>query len=81
MDQPGGSDEFATAVTVAVIEVVLVRVPEDPLTFTVKVPVAAVLVAVRVNVLVEVLLVGLKVAVTPLGKPEAEKLTLPLKPF
>jgi len=30
---------------------------------------------------VPVVLVGLKEALTPLGKPEADKLTLPVKPF
>jgi hypothetical protein len=42
--------------------------------------VVAVVLAVSVNVLVLVVLVGLKDAVTPLGKPEADKLTLPVKP-
>ena len=48
---------------------------------TVAVPVAAVLLAVSVNVLVVVALAGLKAAVTPLGRPEAERATLPVKPF
>jgi len=48
---------------------------------TVIVPVVAVLLAVRVNVLVLVVLLGLNDAVTPPGKPDADKLTLPLKPF
>ena len=48
---------------------------------TVDVPVAAVLLAVNVKELAAVAEVGLKVAVTPLGKPDADKLTLPLKPF
>jgi len=48
---------------------------------TLDVPVAAVLLAVSVNELVVVAEAGLKDAVTPLGKPDAEKLTLPLKPF
>jgi hypothetical protein len=48
---------------------------------TVEVPVAAVLLAVRVKELVVVEEAGLKEAVTPLGKPDAAKLTLPLKPF
>ena len=52
-----------------------------PVTVTVTVPVAAVLLAVSVNVLVLVVLLGLKDAVTPLGRPDADKLTLPLKPF
>jgi len=52
-----------------------------PATVTVTVPVAAVLLAVSVNVLVLVVLPGLNDAVTPLGRPDADKLTLPLKPF
>ena len=48
---------------------------------TVDVPVAAVALAVRVRELVVVAEAGLKDAVTPLGKPDADKLTLPLKPF
>jgi hypothetical protein len=48
---------------------------------TVAVPVVAVLLAVSVNVLVAVAGFGLKAAVTPLGRPDADKLTLPLKPF
>ena len=43
--------------------------------------IAAVALAVRVSVLVFVALAGLKVAVTPLGRPEAAKLTLLLNPF
>ena len=48
---------------------------------TVVVPVVAVLLAVRVRELVVVAEAGLKEAVTPVGKPDADKLTLPLKPF
>jgi len=48
---------------------------------TVEVPVAAVLLAVSVKALVEVAGFGLKEAVTPLGRPEADKLTFPVKPF
>jgi hypothetical protein len=48
---------------------------------TVTVPMAAVLLAVSVNVLVVVAGFGLNDAVTPVGRPEADKLTLPLKPF
>src|SRR6266849_7599332 len=47
----------------------------------VAVPRAAALLAVRVKVLVLVVLLGLNEAVTPLGKPEADKLPVPLKPF
>jgi hypothetical protein len=48
---------------------------------TEDVPVVAVLLAVSVNVLVAVVGLGLNEAVTPLGRPDADKLTLPLKPF
>jgi len=40
-----------------------------------------VLLAVSVNELVVVALAGLKAAVTPLGRPEAERATFPVKPF
>ncbi len=51
------------------------------MTVTVTVPVAAVLPAVSVILLVLAVLLGLNEAVTPLGRPDAEKLTLLLKPF
>ena len=55
--------------------------PDVPVTVTVAVPIAAVLLAVSVNVLALAEPVGLNDAVTPLGRPDAVKLTLPLKPF
>lgn len=61
--------------------VVFVKLPEVPVMVTVNVPVVAVPPAVRVSVLVLVVLLGLKDAVTPVGRPEADKLTLALKPF
>jgi hypothetical protein len=75
--------KFATgaAFTVSETVVVLVKLPEVPVMVTFTVPVAAVLLEVSVKVLVLVVLLGLKEAVTPLGKPDADKLTLPLKPF
>ncbi len=48
---------------------------------TVTVPVVAVLLAASVSVLVLEVLAGLNAAVTPLGRPDADKLTLPAKPF
>ena len=48
---------------------------------TVAVPVVAEPLAVRVSVLVVEAGLGLKAAVTPLGRPEADKLTVLLKPF
>jgi hypothetical protein len=57
------------------------KLPDVPVMVTVTVPVVAVLLAVSVNVLVLAVLLGLKDAVTPLGSPDADKLTLLLKPF
>jgi hypothetical protein len=48
---------------------------------TVEVPAAAALLAVSVSALVVVALAGLKAAVTPVGRPEAVRATLPVKPF
>ena len=63
------------------MEVVLDKLPDEPVTVTVAIPVVAALLALSINVLVLFVLVGLNDAVTPLGKPDADKLTLPLKPF
>jgi hypothetical protein len=52
-----------------------------PVMVTVAVPRVAALLAARVKVLVPVVLVGLKVGVTPAGNPEADKLTLPVNPL
>ena len=51
------------------------------MTVMVKVPRGALLPTVIVNVLVEVGGSGLNAAVTPLGKPEADRFTLSLNPF
>ncbi len=59
----------------------LLRVPEEPVTVTVKAPVAAVLLADRVSRLAVVAGFVPKKALTPLGKPGAVKFTLPLNPF
>jgi len=59
----------------------LVKPPDRPVIVTVAAPVVAVLLAASVNVLVVVAGFGLKDAVTPVGKPDADKLTPPLKPF
>ena len=57
------------------------KLPEVPVMVTVAAPVVAVLLAVSVRVLVVVAGFVLNDAVTPLGRPEADKVTLPLKPF
>jgi len=67
--------------TVRLSTVVFVSLPDVPVIVTVTVPVAAVAPAVKVSVVVVVSGLGSKDAVTPLGKPAAERVTLPLKPF
>ena len=71
----------AEALTVRLTDVVCVKLPETPVMVTVTVPTAAVALAVRVRVLELVDGFGLKAAVTPLGRPDAEKVTLPVNPF
>jgi hypothetical protein len=64
-----------------VIDVVCVKLPDVPVTVTVNPPLIALLLAARVKVLVPVVLVEVKKEFTPLGKPDAVKLTVPVKPF
>jgi hypothetical protein len=66
-------------VTVSATVVVAVSVPEVPVIVTVEVPAAAVLLAVSVRTLEVADDVGLNDAVTPLGKPDAANVTLPVK--
>jgi hypothetical protein len=77
------SVKFGTGAGLTVRKIVaVVRCePEVPVTVTGKVPIAAEMPAVRVKVLLLEVVLGLKDALTPLGRPEAVKLTLPLKPF
>ena len=65
---------------VSAIVVVWLSEPEVPVTVTVAAPVVAVELAVSVSTLVPAVLAGLNDAVTPLGRPDAARLTLPLKP-
>ena len=58
----------------------LVRPSDEPVMFTGTVPVTAVLLAVNVRVLVVVVLLGLREAVTPVGRPDKARLIVPLKP-
>jgi hypothetical protein len=60
---------------------VWLRLPEVPVIVTVAVPVAALLLAVSVSVLLVVAEAGLNDAVTPLGKPDADRFTLDVNPF
>ena len=67
--------------TVSVIVALLLRVPEVPVIVTLKVPVAAVPLADKVSTLMAVAGFAPKAALTPLGKPDALRFTLPLNPF
>jgi len=68
------------AFTVSAIVVVAVSEPEVPVIVTVDEPVVAVALAVSVSRLVPVVGLVPKEAVTPLGKPDAARVTLPVKP-
>jgi hypothetical protein len=68
------------AFTVRVIVVVAVTDPDVPVTVTVNAPVVAVLLAVNVSTLLVVVGLVPNEAVTPLGKPDAARVTLPVNP-
>jgi hypothetical protein len=72
--------KLAGAATVIAIVVLLVMVPDSPVTVTMEVPSAAPAAAFNVSVVLRVAAAGLKVAVTPVGRPLTEKVTVPLKP-
>ena len=55
--------------------------PEVPVIVTVDIPVVAVALAMSVKILVPVVGLVPNDAVTPLGRPDAAKVTLPVKPF
>ena len=61
--------------------VVLVRLPDVPVTVKGYCPMAAELLAVSVSMLIPVVGFGFHNAVTPVGRPETEKLTLPANPY
>jgi len=73
--------KFGAPTTVRESVVELLTLPLTPWMVTAKVPMAALVLAVKVKVLVLEVLAGLNDAVTPPGRPEAERLTAPLKPF
>jgi len=68
------------ALTVSAMVVVAVVLPEVPVTVTVTGPVVAVELAVSVRTLELAEEVGLNEAVTPLGRPDAVNVTLPVNP-
>lgn len=67
--------------TISTKEEVWLSEPEVPVIVTVTAPGVALLLAVRVRVLIPVVGFGEKVAVTPLGRPETARFTLPVKPY
>jgi hypothetical protein len=71
----------AGAITVRPNVAVWLKLPDVPVTVIVTAPAVAELFAVRVSTLVLVVFDGLNAAVTPVGNPEAARLTEPLKPF
>lgn len=80
--KPGFPISCCTGVLmVSEIVVVCVSVPEVPVTVIVLVPVVAVLLAVNVRTLVDVVGFVPNEAVTPLGKAEVESVTDPVKPL
>ena len=67
--------------TVREIDAALVKLADVPVIVTATVHVAALPLAVSVRVLAPVVLAGLNEADTPLGRPDADKLTLELNPL
>ena len=61
--------------------VVAVCLPEAPVMVALYCPRVAELLAVKVTVLFPVVGFGEKDAVTPLGRPDAERVTLPVNPY
>ena len=68
-------------VTVNATVVLAVRLPEVPLIVTVDVPTVAELLAVSVSTLDAVVGFVENDAVTPIGRPEAARVTVPVNPF
>ena len=79
VEAAGANTMLGAALTVSAIVVEAVRLPEVPVMVIVAAPRAAVLLAVKVTP-VDPVVVGFvaKLAVTPLGKPVAARVTLPL---
>jgi hypothetical protein len=83
LDGEAESAKFGVAVafTVRATLVVWVNDPDVPVIVTLAVPVVAVELAVNVTTLVDVVGLVPNVAVTPAGRPDADKVTLPVKPL
>jgi len=67
--------------TVKLMAAVLRRLPDVPVIVTVEVPSTAEVLAVSVSVPALVMLAALKDAITPVGRPDAARVTAPLKAF
>jgi hypothetical protein len=80
VDADGASVKPDVGFTVSAMVVVAVTLPEVPVIVTVAAPVVAVLLAVRVSTLLPVVGLVPNVAVTPLGNPDAARVTLPVNP-
>jgi len=75
------SAKLGGAATVKLRAVVLRRLPDVPAIVRMEVPSAAEVLAVRVSVPGLAVLAVLKEAVTPVGRPDAARATVPVKPF
>ena len=71
---------LAAALTVSAMLVLADKLPDVPVIFTVALPVVVVALAVNVSTLLPVVGFVPKDAVTPLGRPDAARVTLPLNP-
>jgi hypothetical protein len=80
VDAEGASVKLGGRLTVSAMVVDAVRLPEVPVMVIVAAPVVAVLLAVNVIPLDPVVGLVAKLAVTPLGKPVAARVTLPANP-
>lgn len=68
-------------ITVRLTDVLVIKLLDCPLISRVEIAGTALPLAVKVNLLTVLVASGLKVAVIPMGKFEAERVTVPLKPF
>jgi hypothetical protein len=80
-DGEAESLKLPVPVTVRETVVVTLRLPEVPVMVTVEVPAAAALLAANVTTLVAVAGLVPNVALTPVGNPDAARVTLPVNPF
>ena len=81
VNPPGDESVNAGAYTPTANVVVALSAPQVPVTVTAKLPTAAELLAVSVIKLELVVGFGINEAVTPAGRPEMARFTLPAKPF